>query len=97
MAPNFFLNTDTKLISKLIATRLKKIFNNLISENQIACINNRFISEGGRLISYIVEITDLLQIDHILLTVDTEKAFGSDNHFFFWYLLLKSIGLKTIF
>ena len=80
--PNSLLNIDTKLISKVIASRLKKILNNLISENQIAYLNNRFISEGGRPISDIVEITDLLQIEGIFLTVDIEKAFDSVNHLF---------------
>ena len=70
-------NIDTKLISKVIAIRLKKILNNLISENQIAYLNNRFISEGGWLISDIVEITDLLQTEGILLTVDIEKVLVS--------------------
>ena len=74
------LNIDTKLISKVIAIRLKKTLNNLISENQIAYLNNRFVSEGGRLISDIVEITYLLQIEGILLEVDIEKAFDSVNH-----------------
>ena len=36
------LNINTKLISKVIAIRLKKISNNLISENQFAYLNNRF-------------------------------------------------------
>ena len=49
--PISLLNIDTKLISKVIAIRLKKVLNNLISKNQIAYLNNRFISEGGRLIS----------------------------------------------
>ena len=43
--------------------------------------------------SDIAEKTDLLQIEGILLTVDIGKAFDSVNH---WYLLLKSVGLKTI-
>ena len=64
------LNTDTKLISKLITVSLKKILNYLISENQIAYLYNRFISEGGRWISDIVKIFDLLQIEGILLMVD---------------------------
>ena len=80
--PISLLNIDTKLISKVIAIRLKKVLNNLISENQIAYLNNRFISEGSRLISDIIEITDLLQIEGILLTVDIEKAFDSVNHLF---------------
>ena len=45
----------------------------MISENQIAYLNNRYISEGGRLISDIVEITDLLSIEDILLTADIKK------------------------
>ena len=58
--PISLLNIDTKLISKVLAIRLKKVLNKLISENQISYLNNRIISEGGRLISDIVEITDLL-------------------------------------
>ena len=56
--------------------------NNLISEKKIVHLNNRLISNGGRLISDIVEITDLLHIEGILLTVDIEKAFESVNNLF---------------
>ena len=90
------LNIDTELISKVIATRLKKILNDLISENQIAYLNNRFISEEGRLISDILEITDLLQIEGILLTVDIEKAFDSVNHLFL-VSVLEKYGFKNDF
>ena len=90
------VNKDTKFISKVIAIRLKKILNNLISENQIAYLKNRFISEGGRLISGIVEITDLLQIDGILITVDVEKAFDSVNHLFL-VSALETYGFKNDF
>ena len=75
--PISLLNIDTKLISKVIAIRLKKILNNLISENQIAYLIHRFISEGSWLISDILEITDLLQTEGILLTVDVEKVLVS--------------------
>ena len=45
---------------------------NLVSENQSAYVNNRFISEGGRLISDILEMTDSLQIDGLLMTIDID-------------------------
>ena len=43
--PISLLNIGTKLIPKVIAIKLKKILNNLISENQISYLNNRFIKE----------------------------------------------------
>ena len=65
---------------------------NLVSENQSAYVKNRFISEGGKLISDILEITDSLQIDGLLITIDIEKAFDSVNHFFFFISVLKRCG-----
>ena len=46
-----------KLITKALATRLKKVLPSLISPNQTAYVENRFIGESGRLISDIVEVT----------------------------------------
>ena len=75
-----------KLISKSRANQLQDVMPNLVSENESAYVKNRFISEGGKLISDILEITDSLQIDGLLITIDIEKAFESVNHFFFLYL-----------
>ena len=55
---------------------------NLVNKNQSAYINNRFISEGRKLILDVVEITDLLQVDWLLMTIDIEKIFDSVNYFF---------------
>ena len=55
---------------------------NLVSENQSVYINNRFLREDRRLTSDILEITDSLQLDRLLMTIDIEKAFDSLNHVF---------------
>ena len=55
---------------------------NSVSKNKSAYANTRYISEGRRLILDILEITDSLQIDRLLMTIDIEKAFDSVNHFF---------------
>ena len=73
-----------KLISKSRANQLQDVMPNLVSENESAYVKNRFISEGGKLISDILEITDSLQIDGLLITIDIERAFDSVNHFFFY-------------
>ena len=64
--PIYLLNVDMKLISKSLANRLQGVMFNLVSENQSAYVNNRFRSEGGNLISDILEITDSLQTDGLL-------------------------------
>ena len=48
----------------------------------MAYLNSRFISEGGRLISDIFEVSDLLKLKGLLLIIDTEKALDSVNHNF---------------
>ena len=67
----------------------------MINKNQIVYLNDRFISEGDRIISDIVKITDLLQIEGILLTVDIEKAFDSFNRLFLVSAALEKYGLKN--
>ena len=53
-----------------------------MNENHVAYVNNKFISESGRLISDVLEITNSLNIEGLLMTVDIEKAFDSINHSF---------------
>ena len=61
-------NIDVKSISKTLGERLKNVLPEIISLNQNAYVKNRYISEGGRLIS------DLLEMS---ATIDIEKAFDS--------------------
>ena len=63
--PISLLNIDTKLISKVLAGRLKNVLPSLITSHQTAYVNGRFISEGGRLISDVLEICDKLQINRL--------------------------------
>ena len=78
-----------ELISKVLASRLKSVISSIVNENQVAYVNNRFISESGRLMSDVLEITNSLHIEGILMTVDIEKAFDSISHFFLMYMLKK--------
>ena len=56
-----------------------------MNENQVAYVNTRFISENGRLISDVLEITKSLDIEVLLLTLYKEKAFDSiDYSFLIW-------------
>ena len=87
--PILLLNINTELISKVLAERLKNVLPSLISSDQTASLKERFISEGGRLTSDVLEICDKLQIKGFLMTVDIEKAFDSINHCFLIKVLEK--------
>ena len=50
---------------------------------------DRFITESGRVISDILEISNTLVIGGFLVTVDIEKAFDSVNHYFLLQILRK--------
>ena len=66
----------------MLTERLKTVLPSLISKNQTANDKGKFISEGGRLISGTLEISDNLKIKRLLMTLDTGKAFDSVNHLF---------------
>ena len=56
------LNTDMKIIKKVLSTRIKNVLPFLISSNQTAYVKNRFISESGRVISDILEMANSLAL-----------------------------------
>ena len=84
-----------KLITNVFASRLTSVTSTIVNESQLAYINNRFISESGRLISDVLEIAKSLDIKELLMTVDIEKAFDPINHSFLMYTL-KELVLVTI-
>ena len=92
-----------KIINKVLSTRLKNVLPFLTSSNQTPYVKNRFISENGRVISDILEISNSFALEGFLVTVNIEKAFGFVNHCFLLQILRKfrfAIGfvnwIKTI-
>ena len=71
--PTSLLNVDYKIIAKALATRLKETLPKLISFQQTAYVRNRFIGEGGRLISDILEMSESLNLKGYVVTVDIKK------------------------
>ena len=55
--PISLMNFDTKLFSKTLATRLKKMLPTIIHPNQVAYVKDSFIGEGIRLIDSVMDYT----------------------------------------
>ena len=94
--PISLLNVDVNLISKALAERLKNVLPETISPNHNAYMKNRCISEGGRLISDLLEMSEVLNKESFLVKTDIEKAFDSVNHHFL-IAILEKIGFGTEF
>ena len=87
---------DYKIISKALASRLKKVLPNLISPQQTAYVEKKFIGESGRLIANTIEITVILNKERYLVATDIEKAFDSFDHTFL-ISVLKKVGFGNNF
>ena len=81
--PISLMNVDTKIASKAIAVRLKKVIPKLIHFDQTAYVNNPYIGEANRLrIQSMLEYTAENEIEAILFSADFEKAYDSIEHTF---------------
>ena len=69
------MNIDTKIASKAIALRMKKVLPNIINYDQTAYVKNRYIGESIRVIDDILYHAKQENLDGILFAADMEKAF----------------------
>ena len=96
MRPIFLLNVDLKILSKAPADCIKKYLPFFLSSKQTVYVKGRFISEGRRFFSDILQVTDFLNLRGLVVTVDIQKAFDSVNHLFL-KTTLKKFGFSETF
>ena len=87
--PISLLNVDAKILSKILASRVKKVISSLITSDQTAYVPGRVIGESIRLTSDLIEYSNIQNIPGYLVTVDIEKAFNSVDHTFLCSVLQK--------
>ena len=81
-----------KLISTKVLARRLKDSSTIANETQVAYVSNRFKSETGRTISDVIDITNSLDIEGLLMIIDIENAFDSVNHSFLMRMLKNEFG-----
>ena len=75
--PISLVNVDTKIMSKVIAARLKKVLPSIIHYNQTGYVKDRFIGEAIRSVFDIIDFTAKENIPGLLLFIDFQKTFDS--------------------
>ena len=78
--PITLLNTDYKIIAKVMANRLKSCLNEIIHEDQTGFMKGRNIGSNIRTITDLIEYCDSNDIPGSIVLLDIEKAFDSVEH-----------------
>ena len=82
--PITLIGMISKVISKILANRLKKVLGGVISESQSAFLKDRFILDGPLVVNELMEWLKKRKRKAFLLKIDFEKAYDNVN----WNLLI---------
>ena len=85
--PISLVNVDAKIMSKVIALRIKNVLPHIIHHNQTGYIKDRFIGETIRSIYDIMDWIVKENIPGLMIFIDFQKAFDSIE----WDFLFKSL------
>ena len=80
--PITLLNVDYKILSKVLANRMKTVLSEIIKSDQVGYMKDRNIGEAIRLIDDMIFHCLTNDINSFLIAVDFEKAFDSVSHQF---------------
>jgi hypothetical protein len=94
--PISLLNVDLKLISHVLAQRLRKVLPKIINVDQTGYVQNRFIGFNLRQIQDIIDYADINKIEGAIIFVDFTKIFGS-LEWNFMLNTLKNFGFNESF
>ena len=87
--PISLLNHDYKILSCVLANRMKKVLPNIINSGQVGYIKGRFVGQNVRLIEDVIDFAEKRKKGGAILFLDFFKAFDSVEHNFMLRALKK--------
>lgn len=93
--PLSLLNTDLKIITKALATRIETVTPTLIHPDQTGFIRNRYATDNVRRLFNLFNISQERQHKTIIISLNAEKAFDKVNWSFFYSIHFTSLVLES--
>lgn len=94
--PITMLNTDMKILAKILANRLNKVLPTIITTNQAYGVKGRDIADITSGIRDIISVLNERQENGYVINLDFEKAFDRVEHSFL-FGVLEHFGFGKIF
>jgi exonuclease III len=85
--PISLLNVDYKILTKILANRIKKTLPSIIHQDQSAYVQDRQIGQNIRVVQDLIDFCKTFHMDGALLLIDFEKAFDSISWSFLQHAL----------
>jgi exonuclease III len=82
--PITLLNTDYKLLTKVLAIQLMKYIPDMVHPNQAGFIPSRSIFDHIRLAKSIISYAEVMDVDGAIVALDQEKAYDKIRHEYLW-------------
>ena len=90
--PISLLGSLYKFLSKVLATRLSKVMNSIISGSQSAFLKGRHLVDGVLVVNEVVDLAKQTKRECLILKVDFEKAYDSVDWGFLEYMM-RRVGI----
>ena len=78
--PIVLLGADFKILSKILARRVKSVLGELIDKDQTGFLKGRNVTENLRKLLDIINLAEMKQIPAVIISIDFEKAFDRVEH-----------------
>lgn len=85
--PVSLLASEYKLLSKVLATRLGKVMEEVIHPDQSYCVPGRSVFDNISLIRDILDASKVFGLNTAFISIDQEKAFDRVEHSYLWKTL----------
>ncbi|KAF5333970.1 hypothetical protein D9758_017279 [Tetrapyrgos nigripes] len=87
--PITLLNTDYKIFTRVLATKLGKVAPDLLHHNQAGFMPRRQISDQTKLIRMVMASAEQSAQNRLIVSLDQEKAYDKVDHEYLWKTLEK--------